>query len=132
MSTTPPAAADEWASWRQARGHAVRRQWPRDSLAWLHASFDGFELALACDDPAQAAPLLGEAVAFALACLHGGTLQATATIRLPEGEQRVDCRPCPAHRWRDAILLAWGGAGPGGGGAGPRPAGVSCGRRRSR
>jgi hypothetical protein len=105
----PPAEqlANALASWRGQRAAALAGTLPRHSVAWLHAAVEGLLLGLEAGDLALARLLAGEAIAATLASVYGGAAGATATLALAEAEpQRVACRPCPAHRWRDALLLA--------------------------
>jgi len=105
----PPAEqlANALASWRSQRAAALAGSLPRHSVTWLHAAVEGLLLGLAADDLTVARLLAGEAIATALASLYGGAAGATATLALDEtNAQRMPCRPCPAHRWRDALLLA--------------------------
>lgn len=99
--------ANALASWRSQRAAALAGTLPRHSLAWLHAAVEGLDLSLATHDLPLARLLAGEAIATALASLYGGPAGATASLVLAEAPaQRMPCRPCPAHRWRDALLLA--------------------------
>ena len=94
------------ASWRIQRAQAFQHPASRHSVAWLHAAFEGLELALAGADFTLARALSGEALALALACLYGGPAGAKARLTLAGQALEMACEPCPAHRWRDALLLA--------------------------
>ncbi|HET7868269.1 MAG TPA: hypothetical protein VFL86_27985 [Burkholderiaceae bacterium] len=105
----PPAEqlANALASWRSQRAAVLAGTLPRHSVAWLHAAVEGLLLGLQAGDLPLARLLAGEAIAATLASVYGGAAGATATVALAEAEpQRMACRPCPAHRWHDALLLA--------------------------